>query len=433
MEQGFIKVAAVTPKIRVADPAYNAGVICERLEEACKNGAKIIVFPELCITGYTCGDLFLQEILLREASAQLLCIAERTRGKDALVMVGLPLEREGRLYNVAAVLRDGEILGMVPKANIPSYAEFYEGRHFAEGNAEPVPFSFMGRTVPFGTNILFTCETLHGLTVGCEICEDLWVADAPAVNHALQGATVIANLSASNETIGKDEYRELLVKSVSARLLCGYVYASAGEGESTQDLVFGGHNLIAENGTILAQVKKFTCETLYGDIDVWKLLADRRRMGTFGKEPEAAYVKVPFRLEVAETDLQRSFPALPFVPGDAEKRRRRCEEILSIQSYGLKKRYEHTGAKTAVLGISGGLDSALALLVTVRTFDMLGLDRGAIVAVTMPCFGTTDRTYENACLLARTLGATLEEVDIKEAVTVHFGDIGQDMDCHDVT
>ena len=433
MEQGFIKVAAVTPKIRVADPAYNAGVICERLEEACGNGAKIIVFPELCITGYTCGDLFLQEILLREASAQLIRIAERTRGKDALVMVGLPVEREGRLYNVAAVLRDGEILGMVPKANIPSYAEFYEGRHFAEGNAEPVPFSFMGKSVPFGTNILFTCETLHGLTVGCEICEDLWVADAPAVNHALKGATVIANLSASNETIGKDEYRELLVKSVSARLLCGYVYASAGEGESTQDLVFGGHNLIAENGTILAQVKRFTCETLYGDIDVWKLLADRRRMGTFGKEPEAAYVKVPFRLEVAETDLQRSFPALPFVPGDAEKRRKRCEEILSIQSYGLKKRYEHTGAKTAVLGISGGLDSTLALLVTVRAFDLLGLDRGAIVAVTMPCFGTTDRTYENACLLARTLGATLEEVDIKEAVTVHFGDIGQDMANHDVT
>ena len=433
MEQGFIKVAAVTPKIRVADPAYNAGVICERLEEACGNGAKIIVFPELCITGYTCGDLFLQEILLREASAQLLCIAERTRGKDALVMVGLPLEREGRLYNVAAVLRDGEILGMVPKANIPSYAEFYEGRHFAEGNAEPVPFSFMGKSVPFGTNLLFTCETLHGLTVGCEICEDLWVADAPAVNHALQGATVIANLSASNETIGKDEYRELLVKSVSARLLCGYVYASAGEGESTQDLVFGGHNLIAENGTILAQVKRFTCETLYGDIDVWKLLADRRRMGTFGKEPKAAYVRVPFRLEVTETELSRSFASMPFVPGDEEKRRRRCEEILSIQSYGLKKRYEHTGLSTAVIGISGGLDSTLALLVTVRAFDLLGLDRGAIVAVTMPCFGTTDRTYENACLLARTLGATLEEVDIKEAVTVHFGDIGQDMANHDVT
>ncbi len=433
MEQGFIKVAAVTPKIKVADPVYNAGVICERLEEAWGKGAKIIVFPELCITGYTCGDLFLQEILLRGAAAQLLRIAECTRGKDALVMVGLPLEREGRLYNVAAVLWNGEILGMVPKANIPSYAEFYEGRHFSEGNSEPVPFVFQGRTVPFGTNILFSCETVQGLTVGCEICEDLWVADAPAVNHALKGATVIANLSASNETIGKDEYRELLVKSVSARLLCGYVYTSAGEGESTQDLVFGGHNLIAENGTILAQVKKFTCETLYGDIDVRKLLADRRRMGTFGKEPEAAYVKVPFRLEVTETKLDRSFGPMPFVPGDEEKRKRRCEEILSIQSFGLKKRYEHTGLKTAVLGISGGLDSTLALLVTVRAFDLLGLDRKGILAVTMPCFGTTDRTYENACLLARTLGATLEEVDIKEAVTVHFGDIGQDMANHDVT
>lgn len=433
MRQGFIKVAAVTPKIKVADPVYNTGVICERLEEACEKGAKIIVFPELCVTGYTCGDLFLQEILLREASAQLLRIVECTRDKDALVMVGLPVEREGRLYNVAAVLWKGEILGMVPKANIPSYAEFYEGRHFAEGNAEPVPFSFLGRTIPFGTNILFSCETMDGLTVGCEICEDLWVADAPAVNHALKGATVIANLSASNETIGKDEYRELLVKSVSARLICGYVYTSAGEGESTQDLVFGGHNLIAENGTILAQVKKFTCETLYSDIDVKKLLSERRRMGTFGKPPQATYVKVPFRLEVSDTKLCRSFDSLPFVPGDEEKRRRRCEEILSIQSYGLKKRYEHTGLHAAVIGISGGLDSTLALLVTVRTFDLLGLDRKGIIAVTMPCFGTTDRTYENACLLARTLGATLEKVDIRQAVEVHFQDIGQELSNHDVT
>ncbi len=433
MKQGFIKVAAVTPKIKVADPVYNGGAICERLEEAWRKGAKIIVFPELCVTGYTCGDLFLQELLLQEAADQLSRIAERTRGKDALVMVGLPLEREGRLYNVAAVLWNGEILGMIPKANIPSYAEFYEGRHFTEGNAEPVPFSFMGKTIPFGTNILFPCETVHGLTVGCEICEDLWVADAPAVNHALKGATVIANLSASNETIGKDEYRELLVKSVSARLICGYIYTSAGEGESTQDLVFGGHDLIAENGTVLARVKKFTCETLYGDIDVGKLLADRRRMGTFGREPEAPYVKVPFRLEVAETELGRCFAPLPFVPGDEEKRRARCEEILSIQSMGLKKRYEHTGLTRAVLGISGGLDSTLALLVTARAFDMLGLDRKGIIAVTMPCFGTTDRTYENACLLARTLGTTLEEVDIKEAVKVHFQDIGQDSSSHDVT
>lgn len=432
MKQGFVKVAAATPRIKVADPVYNGGVICEKLEEAWGKGAKVIVFPELCITGYTCGDLFLQGLLLEEASRQLLRIAEHTRGRT-LVMVGLPMERDGRLYNVGAVLWNGEILGLVPKANIPSYAEFYEGRHFTAGNTAPVPFSIGGKTVPFGTNILFDCETVHGLTVGCEICEDLWVADAPAVNHALKGATIVANLSASNETVGKDEYRELLVKSVSARLICGYVYTSAGEGESTQDLVFGGHNLIAENGVILAQIKKFTCETIYSDIDVQKLLLERRRMGTFGKEPEGAYVKVPFRLEVAETVLERSFGSMPFVPGDEETRRRRCEEILSIQSYGLKKRYEHTGLTTAVLGISGGLDSTLALLVTVRTFDMLGLDRKGIVTVTMPGFGTTDRTYENACQLARTLGAALEEVDIRQAVEVHFRDIGQDADNHDVT
>ncbi len=433
MKQGFVKVAAATPRIKVADPVYNGGVICEKLEEAWGKGAKVIVFPELCITGYTCGDLFLQGLLLEEASRQLLRIAEHTQGKDALVMVGLPMERDGRLYNVGAVLWNGEILGLVPKANIPSYAEFYEGRHFTAGDTAPVPFSIGGKTVPFGTNILFDCETVHGLTVGCEICEDLWVADAPAVNHALKGATIVANLSASNETVGKDEYRELLVKSVSARLICGYVYTSAGEGESTQDLVFGGHNLIAENGVILAQVKKFTCETIYSDIDVQKLLLERRRMGTFGKEPEGTYVKVPFRLEVTETLLERSFGSSPFVPGNEETRRRRCEEILSIQSYGLKKRYDHTGLTTAVLGISGGLDSTLALLVTVRTFDMLGLDREGIVAVTMPCFGTTDRTYENACQLARTLGATLEEVDIRQAVEVHFRDIGQNPDNHDVT
>lgn len=433
MKQGFIKVAAVTPKIKVADPAYNAEVICTGLDGACGKGAKLIVFPELCITGYTCGDLFLQPLLLKEASSQLLKIAEHTRDKDALVMVGLPLERDGRLYNVAAVLCRGEILGFVPKANIPSYAEFYEGRHFAEGNAEPVPFVFVGKTVPFGTNLLFRCEDVHGLTVGCEVCEDLWVADSPGTNHALKGATVLANLSASNETVGKDEYRELLVKSASARLICGYIYTSAGEGESTQDLVFGGYNLIAENGILLAQVKKFSCETIYSDIDVERILSERRRMGTFGKEPQANYVTVPFHLEAEETALDRKFSPQPFVPGDDVQRSRRCEEILSIQSYGLKKRYEHTGLSKAVIGVSGGLDSTLALLVTVRTFDLQGLDRKGILAVTMPCFGTTDRTYDNACRLARILGVTLEEVDIRNAVEVHFRDIGQELSNHDVT
>jgi len=433
MKQGFIKVAAVTPKIKVADPKYNAQVICESLQEVYKRRAKIIVFPELCVTGYTCADLFSQELLLAQAKEALLAIAKATTGQDALVMVGLPIERDGRLYNVAAVLQNGNILGMIPKANIPTYAEFYEGRHFSEGNKEVVSFQLMGKEIPFGTNILFTCESVPGLVVGCEICEDLWVANPPATDHAIMGATVIANLSASNETVGKDMYRELLVKSSSARLLGAYIYASAGEGESTQDLVFGGHNLVAENGTILSQSKRFKGETVYGDIDIQRIMAERRRMGTFGKEKKLPYVRVPFLLTIEETKLDRTFGCMPFVPGDEETRNRRCEEILSIQSYGLKKRYEHTGLKTAVLGISGGLDSTLALLVTVRTFDMLQLDRKGIIAVTMPCFGTTDRTYDNACKLARTLGATLEEVDIRESVTAHFKDIGQDMDRHDVT
>jgi len=433
MKQGFIKVAAVTPKIKVADPAYNAGVICEKLEEAYAKGAKVIVFPELCLTGYTCGDLFMQQLLLEEACRWMLKIAESTCDKDALVMVGLPMEREGRLYNVAAVLWNGEVLGLVPKANIPSYAEFYEGRHFTEGNREPVPFRLAGKQVPFGTNILFECESLQGLVVGCEICEDLWVANSPGTGHAMMGATILANLSASNETVGKDEYRELLVKSSSARLICGYVYASAGEGESTQDLVFGGHNLIAENGTILVQTKRFRCEAIYGDVDVQRILSERRRMGTFGKSPQSVYVRIPFQLKVTETKLGRTFGCRPFVPDDEEKRNKRCEEILSIQSYGLKKRYEYTGLSTAVLGVSGGLDSTLALLVAVRTFDLLGLARKGIIAVTMPCFGTTDRTYDNACKLAHTLGVTLEEVDIREVVEVHFRDIGQDPGKHDVT
>ncbi len=433
MVNGFVKVAAVTPKIKAADPQYNAGQICDTLEEAYSQGAKILVFPEMCITGYTCGDLFLQTLLLEEAKKALSQVKAVTRGKDALVFVGLPVEREGRLYNVAAALKDGEILGMVPKVNIPSYAEFYEGRHFTEGNREPVDFYFEGEIIPFGSNLLFECLSMPGLVVGCEICEDLWVADPPGTDHALAGATVMVNLSASNETVGKDEYREMLVKSASARLLCGYIYASAGEGESTQDLVFGGHNLIAENGTILSQSKRFLGETVFGDLDIKKINGDRRRMGTFGKEPAQSYEVVGFRLQIAETKLERTFGRMPFVPADEEKRNRRCEEILSIQSYGLKKRYEHTGLKAAVLGISGGLDSTLALLVTVRTFDMLKLSRKGIYAVTMPCFGTTDRTYDNACRLAEKLGVTLKEVDIRAAVLQHFQDIGQNPDSHDVT
>ena len=433
MRDGFIKVAAVTPKIKVADTKYNAEVICEMFDEAYGKCAKVIVFPELCITGYTCSDLFLQKLLLDEALEALKRIALHTEGKDALIFVGLPIEKNGRLYNVAAAIKDGKILGMIPKKSIPTYAEFYEGRHFAIGNSSAEIYLLDDEEIPFGTDVLFECSSMKELTIGCEICEDLWIANPPATDHALMGATIIVNLSASNETVGKDSYRKLLVKSSSARLICGYIYASAGEGESTQDVVFGGHNIIAENGSILSEAKRFENGILYADIDVHRIISERRRMGTFGKEPDKSYTIVPFGLDIEETVLERKFDNMPFVPGDISQREKRCEEILSIQSYGLKKRYEHTGCKCAVLGISGGLDSTLALLVTVRTFDMLNLDRKGIISVTMPCFGTTDRTYENACKLALTLGTTLKEVDIKDAVNIHFRDIEHDADIHDVT
>lgn len=433
MKQGFVKVAAVTPKIKVADPQYNAEQIKERLAEAYDKGAKVIVFPELCLTGYTCCDLFLQELLLEEALQQLIGLAGFTRGHDALVFVGLPFEKDGKLYNVAAALQDGMILGMVPKRYIPVYAEFYEGRYFAAGEEEVTTVLIGDEEIPFGCNILFETDAVKGLSVACEICEDFWVPNPPATAHALAGATVIVNLSASNETVGKDVYREMLVKSSSARLLAAYVYASAGEGESTQDLVFGGHNIIAENGVVLSQAKRFSCESVYADIDIHRLRAERRRMSTFGQKADREYAVVAFSLEQEETALERTFNCMPFVPSDKTEREKRCEEILSIQSYGLKKRLEHTGVKKAVVGVSGGLDSTLALLVTVRAFDMLNLSRENIVAVTMPCFGTTDRTYENACSMARALGADLREINIKRAVTVHFEDIGQDLDTHDVT
>lgn len=437
MKHGFIKTAAVTPNIKVADTEYNARQICLKLAEAAAAGAKIIVFPELCITGYTCGDLFLQELLLTKAKESLFTVAKQTLTTDALVFVGLPLVRDNKLYNVAAALHRGKILGLIPKANIPAYAEFYEGRHFCAGNREPVDYvrrSVLGdEIIPFGTNLLFDIDAIDGLRVGCEICEDIWVPDSPANTHALAGATVIVNLSASNETVGKDEYRELLVKSASARTIAGYIYAGAGEGESTQDLVFGGHNIIAENGTVLTQAKRFVNQTIYGDIDIHRIQHERRRMSTYMPKETDKYRVISVSMKCEETKLSRSFVSTPFVPQDKQKREKRCDEILSIQSYGLKKRYEHTGCQKAVIGISGGLDSTLALLVTARTFDMLSLDRRNIVSVTMPCFGTTDRTYDNACKLAQTLGTKLMEVNIKEAVTKHFADIGQDMEKHDVT
>ena len=433
MKNGFVKVAAMTMKVKVADPKHNADMVCQKLLEAYEKDAKVIVFPELCLTGYTCGDLFLQGMLLEEALVQLHRVADATEGHAALVFVGLPVEKDGRLYNVAAALCDGAIIGMVPKSFIPGYGESSENRYFLEGNREVEDFNLDGENIPFGTNILFNCNTVKGLVVGCEICEDLWVAAPPSTNHALAGATVIVNLSASSESVGKDDYRQMLLEATSGRLLCGYVYSSAGDGESTQDLVHSGHNMIAENGKLLAEAKRFACESIYSDIDVQRLMFERRRMGIWGREPKEKYLTIPFDLEKKETKLDRTFDPRPFIPSEKESWKKRCEEILELQANGLKKRYEHIGCKTAVIGLSGGLDSTLALLVTVKTFDMLGIERNNIKTITMPCFGTTNRTYTNACTLARTLGTELREIDIKESVLVHFDAIGHDKNVQDVT
>ena len=438
MIHGFIKTAAVTPKVQVADPEGNAREIIRLAKEAAGNGAKIIVFPELCITGYTCGDLFLQELLLESAKEALLQIIRETRELDALIFAGLPWEKEGKLYNVAAVFQGGKLLGLVPKTCIPNYGEFYELRHFARGNQEADAVwtdSGDGERdyIPFGTRLLFTCEEMPGLAVAAEICEDVWVPDPPSIHHALAGATVIVNCSASDETTGKDAYREALISGQSARLVCGYIYANAGEGESSQDLVFGGHNLIAENGKILSRSARFKNETIYADLDIVRIVGERRRMTTFFSRTDAVYTEIGFHLNKEETKLSRFIDPAPFVPDDSQDRQKRCEEIFAIQYMGLKKRLEHTRSRTAVVGISGGLDSTLALLVAVRAFDSLGLPRKGILGVTMPCFGTTDRTYRNACELVRKLGGTLREVDIREAVTTHFRDIGHDPEVHDVT
>lgn len=437
MKDGFIKVAAATPDIKVADCEYNCDKIIGITKECRKKGVKLLVLPELCITGYTCSDLFFQDILLDEALIGLKRLVDDSEGSDMLCMAGLPVMIYGRLYNVAAVYQNGELLGLVPKMNIPNYSEFYELRHFEEGPKETIWVSLKGfeDEILFGSSVLFQCEQIPELMVGVEICEDVWTPVPPSCAHALAGAVIIANLSASDEITGKDIYRRELISNQSARLIAGYVYADAGEGESSTDLVFSGHNVIAENGTVLADGERFSNEILISEIDYGKLLSERRRIRTFKvtNPDEAEYDVVPFELELSDVELTRYVDKAPFVPGNKDDRDRRCSEILTLQSMGLKKRLVHTGCKSAVIGISGGLDSTLALLVTVKAFDMAGIDRKNIQAVTMPCFGTTDRTYNNAVTLIKELGATFIEVNIKEAVNLHFKDIGHDDSVHDVT
>ena len=433
MKNGFVKVAAATPDIRVADVEFNTQNIINAMEEAQKNGAKILVFPELCVTGYTCSDLFDHSVLLKASRKALLEIAENTNDKDMLVFVGAPLEVNGKLYNVAAAMNQGEIIGFTTKTFLPNYGEFYEMRQFTPGPQTVREITFEGKKIPFGPQILFQAEGMEELVVAAEICEDVWSPVPPSIQAALEGATVIVNCSASDETIGKDTYRRALISGQSARLISGYIYANAGEGESTTDLVFGGHNIIAENGTVLKESSRYVNEIIYSELDLQRITGERRKNTTFQPLDEETLVRVPFTVEETKTFLTRTFPKKPFVPSDEQTRAQRCEEILTIQAMGLKKRLAHTNARTAVVGISGGLDSTLALLVTARAFDMLGRDKKDIIAVTMPCFGTTDRTYQNACEMSKKVGATLIEVPIADAVNVHFRDIGHDPEDHSVT
>ena len=434
MRDGFIKVAAGTPKIRVADCRYNAEQIFTMMREADKQGVKVLCLPELCLTGYTCGDLFLQDTLLCGAEEGLQTILEATRNLDMVTVLGLPVrcKWDNKLYNCAAVIQSGEILGLVPKTYLPNYGEFYEQRWFASGAGVETSVDLCGETVDMDAAGLFACETVPNLVLGVEICEDLWATEPPSARLARGGATVILNLSASNELVGTSGYRRNLVVGQSGRLVCGYVYADAGEGESTTDLVFTGHNMIAENGALLAE-RRFATGLTISEIDVDRLAYERRRMTTFNGQRQADLWRASFSLPLEETRLTRAVSPAPFVPADAEDRAERCNEILKIAALGLKKRLEHTGARTAVVGLSGGLDSTLAILITAVAMKLLDRPASDIIAVTMPCFGTTDRTRDNAVELAERLGATLKRIDIGSAVKVHFKDIGQSMEDHSVT
>ena len=432
MRDGFLKAAALSPALRVADCAYNTRQIIAQLKDAAARGVKLAVFPEFCLTGYTCGDLFLQHTLQQGALTGLQSILDASRELDVVALVGLPLLVRGKLYNVAAVLCRGRLLGLVPKTYLPNYGEFYEKRQFTPGSTEVEWVTVCGQQVPFGTSLLFRCCEMPSFVLGVEICEDLWSALPPSTFHALAGATVVANLSASDETVGKAEYRRALVQNQSARLLCGYLYASAGHGESTQDMVFGGHDLIAENGTLLSEALPFAGGWAETEIDCQRMESERARNTSF--EPSAeGYQAVEFHLEPTETPLTRWVDPTPFVPHDQRLRAQRCELILKMQADGLAKRLEHARAKTAVIGISGGLDSCLALLVAVRALKQLGRPTTDVLAVTMPCFGTTRRTRSNAEILCDELHVSFREIDIAATVHSHFADIGQDEKVLDVT
>lgn len=432
MIHGFIKTATATPSIKVADCAYNAEKILALIKRAHEEGVHLLVLPELCVTGYTCQDLFLQQALLQSAQEHAVMIASKVP-RNMVVVFGAPIELRGKLHNCAVVASAGKVLGIVPKINIPNYLEYYEQRWFSPALPNEETVEFGDQKVVMGGKLIFTCNQMPYFRLACEVCEDLWVPNPPSVNHAINGATVIANVSASDEFAGKAAYRYNLIEGQSARLICAYVYADAGEGESSTDLVFSGNNQICENGITLASTKLESDELLITEIDLEHLEHERRLRNTFVTTNDKEYRYIGFDIEVGETSLTRKVSGSPFIPDDSASINARADEIINLQCLGLRQRLRHIGCRTAVIGISGGLDSTLALLVAVRTFDMLGLDRSGIICVTMPCFGTTERTKTNAMKMVERLGCTLRVVDIGEAVLQHFRDIGQDPDNYDVT
>ena len=434
MKDGFIKVAAGVPRCTVADVKDNTVEIKKLIDKADTAKINLLCLPELCVTGYTCGDLFFSDTLLTSAKNALKEIAEYTAGKYPVVIVGVPLLYSSKLFNCGAVISGGKILGIVPKTYMPNYNEFYEQRQFSSGVFvdKDTTLNICGTAVPFGTELIFSHNEMSDYTFGIEICEDLWAAATPSERLCRGGANIIVNPSASNEVIGKAEYRASLISSTSARLLCGYIYTSSGSGESTQDLVYSGHCLICENGTTLAESAPFEeRELTVTEIDLKKLAGERHKNTSF--EPLTGFKTVTFEQKQITTEITRSIAKNPFVPTDSGDINSRAEAILKIQSYGLKKRLEHTRSKTAVIGISGGLDSTLALLVTVRAMKLLNRPLSDILAVTMPCFGTTSRTRSNSEKLCRLLGVSFKVVNITKAVNQHFADIAQDPQCLDVT
>ena len=443
MKYGFLRVACCSPELKVADCKFNAEKIIDKTRFLNSCGAELVVFPELSVTSYTCADLFLQRTLQNSAIEELERIAKKTSNCGCVLCVGLPIALENSLYNCGAVLYKGKILAIVPKTYIPNYSEFYEKRYFSSGaelKNQTVFLSKQNPEVPFGTNIIVKDLNNTGFSLGLELCEDLWVPLPPSTALSLAGASVIANLSASNEIVGKAEYRRNLVKMQSAHEICAYIYANAGEYESTQDLVFSGHSIICENGAILAQAELFPAKDyIITDVDLERLGQERRRTTTFSNcanhnAQNICFVSIDFKEnQQKDFSLLRYIDSHPFVPSDSEKRKERCQEVIDMQAHGLAKRLRHINCANAVIGLSGGLDSTLALLVACRAFDLCGFNRKGILAVTMPCFGTTERTHSNACLLAKECSVSFAEVNITASVNQHFKDIGQNSEAHDVT